>query len=123
MSIKNLRASFIARLDNWAFPCERPNFSKTAHLSTQSNTMLLLRNALNATKRQVTVRGYATSSGGARSFYYQYGTPIVRCTVVASGTTLALQLLWQNLEYREFRDETEAYVTKLEERLKTLEQQ
>ncbi|KAI8885143.1 hypothetical protein K501DRAFT_137402, partial [Backusella circina FSU 941] len=65
-------------------------------------------------------RTYATQSSG--SFYYKFGTPLVRCTVLASATTLAWQLLWQHLEYQEYRDESDAYVTKLEERLKSLEE-
>ncbi|KAL9560214.1 hypothetical protein MBANPS3_000066 [Mucor bainieri] len=70
---------------------------------------------------------YSTASSsspkGAGSFYYQYGTPLVKCIVLASATTLGFQLLWQHLEYQEYRDEADAYVTKLENRLKSLEEQ
>ncbi|CAO3654967.1 unnamed protein product [Mucor fragilis] len=65
----------------------------------------------------------SSSSKSAGSFYYQYGTPLVKCIVVASATTLGFQLLWQHLEYQEYRDEADAYVTKLENRLKSLEEQ
>lgn len=65
----------------------------------------------------------ASSPKSARSFYYQYGTPLVKCIVLASATTLGFQLLWQHLEYQEYRDEADAYVTKLENRLKSLEEQ
>ncbi|KAF1802145.1 hypothetical protein FB192DRAFT_1458101 [Mucor lusitanicus] len=65
----------------------------------------------------------SSSSKSAGSFYYQYGTPLVKCIVLASATTLGFQLLWQHLEYQEYRDEADAYVTKLENRLKSLEEQ
>jgi hypothetical protein len=81
---------------------------------------MLLNKVLNTTRATLGKRTYATQSNG--SFYYKFGTPLVRCTVLASATTLAWQLLWQHLEYQEYRDESEAYVTKLEERLKSLEQ-
>lgn len=84
---------------------------------------MFLKQVLTSTTR--TVRSYSTTtsnkSGG--SFYYQYGTPLVKCAVIASATTMAYQLLWQHLEYQEYRDEADAYVTKLENRLKALEEQ
>ncbi|OBZ87330.1 hypothetical protein A0J61_04619 [Choanephora cucurbitarum] len=72
--------------------------------------------------RTVQRRAYSTSSHNG-SFFYRFGTPLVKCTVLASSTTMAYQLLWQHLEYQEYRDEADAYVTQLEERLKSLEQQ
>ncbi|KAI8352496.1 hypothetical protein BD560DRAFT_408807 [Blakeslea trispora] len=69
-------------------------------------------------------RTYSTAANRNNgSFYYRFGTPLVKCTVLASSTTMAFQLLWQHLEYQEYRDEADAYVTQLEERLKSLEQQ
>ncbi|ORZ02572.1 hypothetical protein BCR43DRAFT_481760 [Syncephalastrum racemosum] len=66
-------------------------------------------------------RAYSTSS--QPSFYFRYGTPLVKCTVIATATTLAWQLLWQHLEYQEFRNESEQHIAKLENRIKTLEHQ
>ncbi|KAG2197499.1 hypothetical protein INT46_003428 [Mucor plumbeus] len=71
----------------------------------------------------VSRRGYATASSKNPGFYYQYGTPLVKCIVIASATTMGFQLLWQHLEYQEYRDEADAYVNKLEDRLKSLEEQ
>lgn len=83
------------------------------------------------TRSRATLRLYSTqqqqqttaSKSSAGSFYYQYGTPLVKCAVIASATTMAFQLLWQHLEYQEYRDEADAYVAKLENRLKSLEEQ
>ena len=72
-----------------------------------------------------TKRSYATTPlrKNAGGFYFQYGTPLVKCAVIASATTMAFQLLWQHLEYQEYRDQADAYVAKLENRLKSLEEQ
>lgn len=74
---------------------------------------------------KTTARSYATAppQRNAAGFYFTYGTPLVKCAVIASATTMAFQLLWQHLEYQEYRDEADAYVTKLENRLKSLEEQ
>lgn len=64
----------------------------------------------------------ASSANGGGSFYYRYGTPIVKCTVLASATALGWQLLWQHLEYQEYREEAEDQITQLEQRIKSLEQ-
>ncbi|KAL1930394.1 hypothetical protein VTP01DRAFT_10556 [Rhizomucor pusillus] len=68
-------------------------------------------------------RGYSSSAAGGGSFYYRYGTPLVKCTVLASATTLAWQLAWQHLEYQEYREESEQQIADLEERIKSLEKQ
>lgn len=82
---------------------------------------MLLKKALTSTTK---LRSYSTvPAAKGRGFYYQYGTPIVKCAVIASATTMGFQLLWQHLEYQEYRDEADAYVTKLENRLKALEAQ
>ncbi|KAI8988720.1 hypothetical protein BDB01DRAFT_782928 [Pilobolus umbonatus] len=84
--------------------------------------MLLSRAVSTTTKNIIQYRGYSTTTNSsAGSFYYKYGTPLVKCAVLASATTLGWQLLWQNLEYNEYRNEAETYVSKLEERLKALE--
>lgn len=74
---------------------------------------------------KTTARSYSTAppQRNAGGFYFQYGTPLVKCAVIASATTMAFQLLWQHLEYQEYRDEADAYVNKLENRLKSLEEQ
>ncbi|KAG2235937.1 hypothetical protein BDF21DRAFT_425513 [Thamnidium elegans] len=83
---------------------------------------MLFKQVLTTTTR--TVRSYSTATNKSKgSFYYQYGTPLVKCAVIASATTMAFQLLWQHLEYQEYRDDADAYVAKLEDRLKTLEEQ
>lgn len=70
-------------------------------------------------------RSYSTApqQKNAAGFYFQYGTPLVKCAVIASATTMGFQLLWQHLEYQEYRDEADAYVAKLEHRLKSLEEE
>ena len=74
-------------------------------------------------RQGVQKRCYSASSvNGGGSAYYRYGTPIVKCTVVASATALAWQLLWQHLEYQEYREEAEDQITRLEGRIKSLEQ-
>lgn len=74
-------------------------------------------------RQGVQKRCYSASSvNGGGSAYYRYGTPIVKCTVVASATALAWQLLWQHLEYQEYREEAEDQITQLENRIKSLEQ-
>ncbi|KAG0178493.1 hypothetical protein DFQ28_004200 [Apophysomyces sp. BC1034] len=78
---------------------------------------------LMASRTAATGRFYSTSVSSPRSFYYKYGTPLVKCTVLASATTMAWQLLWQNLEYQEYRDEAEQQITALETRIKSLEVQ
>ncbi|KAI9273022.1 hypothetical protein BDA99DRAFT_499796 [Phascolomyces articulosus] len=72
----------------------------------------------------VNIRSYSTSSSNASggSFYYRYGTPLVKCTVLASATTMAYQLLWQHLEYQEYRDNSEKHINELETRIKSLEE-
>lgn len=48
---------------------------------------------------------------------------MVKCTVLATSTTLAWQLLWQHLEYGEYREEAEGVIDQLEKRIKSLEDQ
>jgi hypothetical protein len=67
-------------------------------------------------------RSYSSTSNNG-SFFYKYGTPLVKCTVLATSTTLAWQLLWQHLEYAEYRDEAENVISQLEGRIKSLEDQ
>ncbi|KAI7851748.1 hypothetical protein BDC45DRAFT_514932 [Circinella umbellata] len=68
-------------------------------------------------------RHYSSShTNGGGSFYYRYGTPLVKCTVLASATTMGYQLLWQHLEYQEYRDESEHQINELENRIKSLEE-
>ncbi|CAO3615040.1 unnamed protein product [Cunninghamella echinulata] len=81
--------------------------------------MLLGSRILRHFKPKVQQRYYSSATSQNESFYYKYGTPLVKCTVIASSTTLALQLLWQHLEYREYRDEAENTVQQLEERIKS----
>ncbi|KAL4208614.1 uncharacterized protein RHIMIDRAFT_38771 [Rhizopus microsporus ATCC 52813] len=76
---------------------------------------------LNSTTRHVVRRAYSTSSS-KDSFYYRYGTPLVRCIVLASTTNLAWQLLWQHYEFQEYRIESDKEIETLENRLKTLEE-
>ncbi|CAO3622655.1 unnamed protein product [Cunninghamella blakesleeana] len=85
--------------------------------------MLLINRSLRCLNRQQ-IRFYSSATSSQNeSFFYKYGTPLVKCTVIASSTTLAWQLLWQHLEYREYRDEAENTVHQLEERIKALEEQ
>lgn len=57
-----------------------------------------------------------------RSFWYQHGTPLLNCTLIASATAMGLHLLWSNLDYAEYRNEVEATVKTLETRVRELEQ-
>jgi hypothetical protein len=75
-----------------------------------------------ASKRMSHIRAYSSTSDGG-SFFYKYGTPLVKCTVLATSTTLAWQLLWQHLEYGEYREEAEGVIDQLEQRIKSLEDQ
>jgi hypothetical protein len=84
---------------------------------------MLLKKALSPTIISRRCYSTAPASKSAGSFYYSYGTPLVKCAVLASATTLGFQLLWQHLEYQEYRDEADAYVNQLEDRLKSLEEQ
>ena len=88
---------------------------------------MLLRNIIKNTTTSFnnTIRrsySSSSSSSGGGSFYYRYGTPLVKCTVLASATTMAYQLLWQHLEYQEYRDESENQISELENRIKSLEE-
>ncbi|KAI8141033.1 hypothetical protein BJV82DRAFT_620543 [Fennellomyces sp. T-0311] len=83
---------------------------------------MFLRSIAKKTAAAGQLRGYSTSSSNGGSFFYRYGTPLVKCTVLASATTMAYQLLWQHLEYEEYRDEAEKHIGQLENRIKTLEE-
>lgn len=75
----------------------------------------------NLTRHAVQRRGYSTGSSSG-SFYYRYGTPLVKCTLIATATTLGWQLLWQHLEYQEYRLESEEQISQLENRIRMLEE-
>ncbi|CAO3669519.1 unnamed protein product [Rhizopus stolonifer] len=98
-------------LDNWLL------------LPQQNTAWAVVSNIYTNSKRsRPGVRHYATSTN-KDTFYYRYGTPLVKCVVLASTTNIAWQLLWQHYQFQEYRIESDKTIETLENRIKSLESQ
>lgn len=66
-------------------------------------------------------RSYTTKPEKQLPFIYQYGTPLVKCVLIATVTNLALQQWWTTLEYVEYRKEMDVKINQLNDKIKDLE--
>ncbi|CAM0138120.1 unnamed protein product [Umbelopsis sp. WA50703] len=66
-------------------------------------------------------RLYASKPEKELPFIYQYGTPLVKCVLIATATNLALQQWWTSLEYVEYRKDMDVKINQLNDKIKELE--
>ena len=94
---------------------------QSLQLARLSMLTLLLRSTIRKCKLTCN-RTYSTSSQKELPFIYQYGSPLVKCTLIAAGTNLTLQAIYNTLEYADYRKVMDVKIERMEDQLKQIEE-
>ncbi|KAG2176314.1 hypothetical protein INT43_005548 [Umbelopsis isabellina] len=93
----------------------------TPLLALPRTNMLVTFRPFRIAQRLSGARPYTTKPEKQLPFIYQYGTPLVKCVLIATVTNLALQQWWTSLEYVEYRKDMDAEINQLNDKIKDLE--